>query len=178
MTETGAPARSPLPRRRGGSGTLRLTLLLMIVLLALGVVGLASLSLFHNSTPATPPPTRDEVVQRICTAYQTRNYDLLVAQIDPRAIPPAITTFTDAAKQALIGELRALDASDGPVTQCQVRRLTFNNLPPDPSRAQYELTITRAGTLSKQYTLLMTLVHQPDGSWKIARDSNFLGTPG
>lgn len=178
MTQTGAPARGPLPRRRGGSAALRLTLLLMIVLLALGVVGLASLSLFRF--PAQPPPlTQDAVVQRICTAYQTRNYDLLVAQIDPSPIPPTNTgSFSDAAKRALVGELQALDTSDGPVTQCQVRRLTFNNLPPDPSRAQYEFTVTRADVTSKQFTLMMTLVHQPDGSWKIARDSNFLGTPG
>jgi hypothetical protein len=178
VTETGAPARRPLPRRRGGSATLRLTLLLMIVLLALGVVGLASLSLFRLP-PHQPPLTQDAVVQRICTAYQTRNYDLLVAQIDPSPIPPAITgPFSDAAKRALIGELQALDASDGTVTQCQVHRLTFNNLPPDPTRTQYTFTITRADDLSKQFILMMTLVHQPDGSWKIARDSNFLGTAG
>jgi hypothetical protein len=178
VTETGAPVRSQLPRRRRRrSATLRLTLLLMIVLLALGVVGLASLSLLHFSTQ-TSPLTQDETVQRICTAYQTQNYDLLVAQIDPSPIPPAITgPFSDAAKQALIGELKALDASDGPVTQCQVRRLTFNNLPPDPTRTQYEFTITRADAL-KQFTLMMTLVRQSDGSWKIARNSNFLGTPG
>ena len=179
MTETGAPARSPLPRRRGGSATLRLTLLLMIALLALGVVGLASLSLFQFTLHTSPPLTQNDTVQRICTAYQTRNYDLLVAQIDPSPIPPANTgPFSDAAKRALIGELQALDASDGPVTRCQVQRLTFNNLPPDPTRAQYSFTITRAYDLSKQFTLMITLVHQPDGSWKIARDSNFLGTPG
>jgi hypothetical protein len=150
-----------------------LTLLFMIVLLALGTVGLASLSLFQFGARTS---AQQDTLQRICTAYQTQNYDLLVAQIDPTPIPPAVPDpFTDAAKQAILSELQALDTSAGTVTQCQAHRLVFASVSADPTHVPYGFTLIRARDPSKQISLTMTLVRQSNGDWKIARDSDFLG---
>ncbi|MFI5273391.1 MAG: hypothetical protein ACHQ4H_10215 [Ktedonobacterales bacterium] len=144
---------------------IRVTLALMSTLLVLGGLGAGSFLLL---TYAQRPTTQDDLAQRVCTAYQTRNYDLLVANVDPTPIKPAAPgAFTAAAQKAITTNLQALDAQSGAVTQCHFS--TLGVLAAGHQHVGFDLTRAHSAKTS----LVMDFVHQPDGQWKIARDSQF-----
>jgi hypothetical protein len=149
------------------------TLTLALLLLLLGLAGAKSVALLQD---ALRTPSADDIAQRACTIYQRQDYNFLLDQIDPTPLPPAYPNPFDAnARHALLDQLESLDASVGKVTQCSYRALTFDNndQSSQANQRQYVFTMERSTT----YTTVMTLARQPDGSWKISRDSNFFGGP-
>jgi hypothetical protein len=167
------PAETPARRAASSVGRtrLRVTLALALALVAAGLGAAEAATLLQR---ALRTPTADDIAQRICTAYERQDYDLLLSQIDPTPIPPAVPGPFDAgAKAALVGELRAEDGSAGPVTQCSYKVLVVNAPAPPADQRQYFFSMQR-GVL---YTSLMTLARQHDDTWLIQRDSNFLGAP-
>ncbi len=146
----------------------RVTVALIVVLLLMGALGAASLWALNGAQVSAPTSSEDQLAARICTAYQTRNYDLLIANIDPAPVPPtAPTAFTDAAQKAFAANLRALDTQSGAVTQCGFKQISGVS----GGHLHYGFTMTRAK--GRQSTLVMDFVQEKDGTWKIARDSQF-----
>lgn len=150
------------------SGTrLRVTLALAILLMATGIAGAYAASLLQT---ALKPPTSEDMAQLVCTAYIHQNYDLLIQQIDTTPAPPATGPF-DAA--ALRKQLRGADASEGTVRSCTYARLP--NATASATSIQYAFSMHRS-RLTATIGAVMTIVRQPDGTWKISRNSDFLGT--
>ncbi len=162
------------PSRKGiGIGRTRLRVALALAL-ALMLVGLASTEGAVLLQRALRTPSADDIAQRICTAYQTENYSLLVNQIDPATIPPNVTTPWDAqAQAALADQLHTEDAALGKVTRCSYSALTVTGGQQAATLRQYHFLLQRA----KLYSTAMNLKRQSDGSWLIARDNDFLGVP-
>ncbi len=181
-----ASAASPAPpattssRRRRGIGIrrvrLRLTLSLALLLCLLGIAGAESAALLLR---ALRIPTADDIAQRVCTAYQRQDYDVLVQAIDPAASPPEVPGPFDAAARAdLTGQLKALDTQAGPVTVCSFKALVSDAQAQATDHRQYIFTMTRGHGQPMVYTTLMTIVREADGSWLVTRTSNFVGGPG
>jgi hypothetical protein len=159
----------------GESPTLRLTLIFALVLLLVGVAGAGALALLRH---AMRTPAADDVAQIICTAYENQDYGLMLDQIDPKPIPPNnVGTFDSAAQDALQGTLHGVDASYGRVTACKYTHQAFAN-PPDRTRREYSFEMDRTkGRKQATFTTLLTIIQQPDGQWKVTRDSNIIGAP-
>lgn len=154
-------------RQSGSAG--RVTIALIVVLLALGALGAGSLWALNGVQLAAPTSSQDQLAGRVCTAYQTRNYDSLIANIDPTPVPPTqITSFNDAAKKSLTTNLQAQDSQNGPVTRCTFQQISAVAA----SHLHYGFNMTRAK--GRQSTQVMDFVQEKDGTWKIARDSQFL----
>ena len=163
--DKGAPA-TGRASRSGSAG--RVTLTLIVVLLAMGALGAGSLWALNGAQLSAPTSSEDQLAARICSAYQTSNYDLLIANIDPAPVPPtAPTAFTAAAQKAFAANLRALDTQSGAVTQCSFKQIAAIS----GGHVHYGFTMTRAK--GRQSTLVMDFVQEKDGTWKIARDSQF-----
>gem|GEM_PF-1861631 len=172
------------------SGAFGLWMTLVIVLVLLGVAGAGSYALLQR---ITRQPTAADIAQRVCTAYTTQDYQLLINQIDPTPIangntlPNGISStgpFDATAQNTLINTLKGLDASAGPVTSCQQHQLsTPGTSTPGTSAGasagtlQFIFIMRRANTPNVTYSSVMNLV-QHNGQWMVARDSNFVGTPG
>lgn len=157
--------------------------MLFIVLMLLGGAGAGSYLLLQQ---VTRNPTAADVAQRVCTAYTTQNYQLLIDQIDPapitgqNSLPTGVSSsgpFTSQVKSELVDILKALDASAGPVTSCQQHQLAFKGTSAHPTSIQFVFTMHRADTPKVTYSAVMNFVRS-NGTWKITRDSNFTSTPG
>jgi hypothetical protein len=148
---------------------LRVTLALALLLVIGGANAAIGASLLQQ---ALRTPTADDIAQRVCTAYLRQDYDLLLAQIDPAPIPPTVPgPFDAAARNALQGQLRALDGSAGSVTQCVYKEVSAAGQP--ANLRQYLYSMQRRVL----YTQAMDLARQSDGSWKLTRASDLLGGP-
>ena len=168
---------------RTGRGRLGLFLVLVISLLLLGVAGAGSYALLLQVTAA---PTVTDIAERVCTAYTTQNYQLLINQIDPTPIPGATPLpggaspsgpFDANAKNQLVSELQTLDVNYGPVVNCQQHQLVNGSGVADTSNsAQFIFLMHRSDTPNVTYSCLMNFVRQ-SGNWMVTRDSNFTGTP-
>jgi hypothetical protein len=161
---------------------LGLWMVLVIVLLLLGVAGAGSFALLQQ---VMRMPTAADIAQRVCTAYTTQNYQLLINQIDPAPVAEATTTpggisstsaFDSTAKNQLIATLKGLDKSAGIVVSCQQRQIVIKGSAANPASAQFVFLMHRADTPSVIYSSPMHFV-QRGGTWMVARDSNFTGTP-
>ena len=163
------------PVKVNRTAALRLTLLLAILLLLVGFAGIGAVQLLQR---AMRLPTSDDIAQLVCTAYTTQNYDELLTIVDPTPAQPAQTgPFDDATRTALAKTLKDLDTGSGKVTSCTYQEPKFDNVPQTGSRLQYVLTMRRSN-VTLDITMLITLVRQPDGSWKVWRGSDFTGIPG
>ncbi|HKS70370.1 MAG TPA: hypothetical protein VJQ45_08115 [Ktedonobacterales bacterium] len=154
-------------QKPGSAGGVTITLI--VVLLVVGALGAVSLWALDSAPGVAPTSSQDQLAGRVCTAYQTRNYDLLIANIDPTPVPPTQPLpFSDAAKKSLTSTLQAQDSQQGAVTQC-----SFQQLPGGAAdHVQYGFAMTRAK--GSKFTPVMNFVRQKDGTWKIARNSQFL----
>ena len=171
--QVAAPGAPPAPRKGAGLGRLRFRVTLAL-LLALMVAGLASTEGAVLLQRALRTPTADDIAQRVCTAYLTQDYGLLVSQIDPATILPNVTTPWDAqAQAALVGQLHIEDAALGQVTHCTYLELAASKGQQPANTRQYLFSMQRA----KLYSTGMDFNRQGDASWLIARDSDFLGVP-
>jgi hypothetical protein len=157
--------------------------MLFILLILLGGAGAVSYVLLEQ---VTRNPTAADVAQRVCTAYTTQNYQLLIDQIDPTPIagqgilPSSVSSsgpFSSQVKSELVDTLKSLDASAGPVTSCQQHQLAFKGSSARPTSIQFVFTMRRADTPKVTYSAVMNFVRR-NGTWMITRDSNFTGTPG
>jgi len=155
---------------------LRLTLALALALLLIGAAGAESAVLLER---ALRIPTAADIAQRVCTAYQRQDYDLLLDQIDPAPVPGMSGPFDRNAKNTLVSQLKALDAQAGAVTSCTYTELAAGQASGQaaqqqvPARRQFLFSMKRArGSL---YTAPMTLLQQADGGWKVSRASSFIG---
>jgi hypothetical protein len=176
-------------RVSSASPTLRLALVFALLLLALGVAAGASVSLLVRAIAGPPPVTQpsgsaggtpvvEDIGNQVCDAYVTQKYDALVRLIDPAPVPrTAAGTFNAAAQAALEAELKARDNSPGKVTKC-----TSSGPTPGTGAAEgksiFKLVMTR--TLDQKvtnFTQTIIAIKQADGSFKIERDSDFLGIP-
>lgn len=172
----GNPRTSATSAAERGGSALRATLLLAVLLALVGVAGGGALNLLQH---AMRVPTADDTAQLVCTAYSQQNYDLLLQQIDPAPVPPSNTGAFDA--NALRSQLKSLDASQGDVASsgttpgCTYKQLDFSNISVGNNALQYAFTLHRAHA-SKDFNLIMTLVRESDGTWKISRASNFTGS--
>lgn len=156
------------PEQRTGN-VLRSILLLAVLLMLVGFAGASALKLLQY---AMRVPTADDTAQLVCTAYSQHNYDLLLQQIDSAPVPPANSGAFN--QTALRSQLTSLDASQGDVTRCTYKQLDFNNISASNTALQYAFVMHRAHA-SKEFDLIMTFVHESDGTWKISRASNFTG---
>lgn len=167
QAEQGAGTRAARGAHKSGAAG-RVTIVLIVALLAVGALGAGSLWALNNAPLVAPTSSQDQLAGRVCTAYQTRNYDLLIANIDPTPVPPtAPTAFNDNAKAAFVAYLRSLDSQNGPVTHCTFKQISDVSA----GHLHYGFTITRAK--GRQSTLVMDFVQEKDGTWKLARDSQF-----
>lgn len=148
------------------------TITLIVVLLALGALGAASLWALNTAPGVAPTSSQDQLAGWVCTAYQTRNYDLLIANIDPAPVATAPTPFNDNAKKSLTINLQAQDSQNGPVTHCAYQPTSDVSA----DHLHYAFTLTRAQ--GHQSTLVMDFVREKDGTWKIGRDSYFTPSGG
>lgn len=147
-------------RSRASSGSaLRLTIFLLLVILLVGLAGAEAFSLLQY---AMRLPTADDIAQIVCTSYQTRNYDLLIKQIEPETAHPPTT---DLSNSALKQQLQALDSASGNVTAC-----SYSSEQISTGEVQYIFRVKRA-RVPQPGSLLLLLMHEPDGSWKISRGS-------
>ena len=167
---------------RKGHGRLGLWIVLLVVLSLLGGAGAGSYVLLEQVTRV---PTVTDIAQRVCTAYTTENYQLLIDQIDPSPISSGSTLpngfssagpFDSHAKSQLMSALKTLDTNFGRVTNCQQHQLIYKGTATNPNRVSFIFVMHRSGTPNVVYSCLMTLT-QYNGSWMITRDSNFIGTP-
>ncbi|MBF6591975.1 MAG: hypothetical protein IVW57_15810 [Ktedonobacterales bacterium] len=174
--EAGAPPRDartgakPAVEQRVGSA-LRAALALAVLLMLVGVAGGGALKLLRY---AMRTPTADDTAQIICTAYRQQNYDLLLQRIDSTPVPPANTGAFDA--NALRARLQVLDTSQGTVSSCAYRQLDFGTTATTPGALQYTFAMRRARA-ANEFDLIMTLIYESDGTWKVSRASNFTGLP-
>ena len=161
---------------------LALWIVLVIVLVLMGVAGAGSFSLLQQ---VTQPPTAADIAERVCTAYTTQNYQLLIDQIDPTPVAEATTspgtisstgTFDTAAQNQLINTLKALDESAGIVTSCRQQQIVFTGSAANPTIKQFQFTMHRADSPTAAFTSLMNFV-QHGGTWMVERNSDFYGTP-
>ncbi len=172
--EAGAPpkaagkAAKPAAAERSGSA-LRSMLLLAVLLTLVGLAGGGALKLLQH---AMRVPTADDTAQLVCTAYSQYNYDLLIQHIDPAPVAPSNTGTFD--PTTLRDQLKSLDASQGNVSTCTYKQLDFSNISVGNNALQYTFTMHRTHA-SKEFDLVMTLVHESDGTWKVSRASNFTG---
>ncbi|MGO8948720.1 MAG: hypothetical protein ACLQUY_13920 [Ktedonobacterales bacterium] len=167
---------------RAGRGQLGIWVSLVIVLSLLGVAGAESYAVLQQ---VTRTPTVTDIAERVCTAYTTQNYQLLISQIDPSPIagsstlPSGVSSsgpFNTTAKNELISELKTLDVSFGPVISCQQHQLVYSGTAPTVPKVQFIFVMHRSSTPKVTYSCLMNFV-QYGGGWMITRDSNFTGTP-
>lgn len=164
-TGTAAPKKPAAAGVRAGT-TLRVTIVLALLLLLIGVAGAGALKLLVH---AMRPPTSADTAQLVCTAFQRQDYPLLIQQIDTAPVPPATTGRFDAA--ALSAQLANLDATDGTVTACKYIKIGANDNP-----AQYSFTLQRSRAKSLT-SLVVYVIHESDGSWKIRSDSELANPP-
>lgn len=166
----GSPAEIAAPKKPdvgGASGgtRLRVTIVLALLLILVGVAAAGAVRLLEHAMRA---PTADDTAQLVCTAFQHQDYSLLLQQIDPAPVPPAASDKFDAT--ILRQQLMSLDASQGVVTSCRYNQLNTNVNP-----LQYDYTLRRARTTAP-ITLLVLIQHESDGTWKVSRGSNLIGT--
>ncbi|HEU5441697.1 MAG TPA: hypothetical protein VFU88_20610 [Ktedonobacterales bacterium] len=167
MSQTQASAQ----KAGGGSSVSRTTFLLLAVLLLIGAAGAGSYWVLGNARLSTDTTN---LAKRVCTAYQHADYDQLIAAIDPAPVPPKVPgDFTSAAQVSLKATLRSLDSRDGTVSKCQYAP---SGSGASQTRVPYTFTLTRAKATSHPLTLQMTFVREKNGTWEIARDSDFFGT--
>lgn len=164
-TGTATPKKPALARTSAGS-TLRMTIVLALLLAAVGVAGAGALKLLVH---AMRPPTADDTAQLICTAFQRQDYTLLIQQIDTTPVPPAASSPLNGT--ALRAQLTGLDSSDGTVTSCKYVKIGTSDTP-----AQYSFTLQRAHAATLT-SLVVYLVREADGSWKIRSDSELANPP-
>jgi hypothetical protein len=166
---------------RPGHGRLVLWLTLVVVLSLLGGAGAGSYVLLEQ---VTRPPTVTDIAQRVCTAYTTQNYQLLINQIDSGPITGGSSlpngfnlsgSFDSNAKNQLTSALKSLDANFGMVTSCQQHQLVYPGTV-NPGVVRFIFVMHRSGTPNVVYSCLMNF-KEASGSWTITRDSNFIGTP-
>jgi hypothetical protein len=166
---------------RPGHGRLELWLILVIVLSLLGGAGAGSYALLEQ---VTRTPSVTDIAQRVCTAYSTQNYQLLIDQIDSGPITGASSLpngfnlsgpFDSNAKNQLTSALKSLDTNFGRVTSCQQHQLVYSGTV-NPSVVRFIFVMHRSGTPDVVYSCLMNF-KEVGGSWMITRDSNFIGTP-
>lgn len=184
--KTGGPKQA---RVSSASPTLRLALVFALLLLALGVAAGASVSLLVHAIAGPPPaaqlagsagdkPAVEDIGNQVCDAYVTQKYDALVRLIDPAPVPPTASgAFNAAAQAALEAELKARDNSPGKVTKC-----TSSGPTPGTGAAEgksiFKLVMTRVlNQKLTSFTHTIIAIKQTDGSFKIERDSDFLGIP-
>jgi hypothetical protein len=166
---------------RPGHGRLVLWMVLVIVLSLLGGAGAGSYGLLEQ---VTRTPTVTDIAQRVCTAYTTQNYQLLVNQVDSGPVTGGSTLpngfnlsgpFDSNAKNQLTNALKTLDTDFGRVTSCQQHQLVYQGTA-NPSVVRFIFVMHRSGTPNVVYSCLMNF-SEASGSWMITRDSNFIGTP-
>lgn len=166
---------------RSGHGRLVLWVVLVIVLSLLGGAGAASYGLLEQVTRS---PTVTDIAQRVCTAYTTQNYQLLINQIDSGSITGGSTLpngfnlsgpFNSNAKDQLTNALESLDTNFGRVTSCQQHQLVYQGVA-NSSVVRFLFVMHRSGTPNVVYSCLMNLT-EVSGGWMLTRDSNFIGTP-
>ena len=186
--KTGGP-KPKQARVSSASPALRLALVFALLLLALGVAAGASVSLLVHAIAGPPPvaqpasgaggkPAVEDIGNQVCDAYVTQKYDALVSLIDPTPVPPTATgAFNAAAQTALMTELKAIDDKTGKVTKCTSSGPTSGTGATE-GKSIYKLVMTR--TLDQKltsFTHTIIAIRQADGSFKIERDSDFLGIP-
>lgn len=162
---TAAPKKTDSGGAPGGT-TLRVTILLALLLVLVGVAGAGALNLLEH---AMRLPTADDTAQLVCTAFQRQDYSLLIQQIDPTPVPPGASEPFDPA--TLRSQLTALDANEGTVKSCTYTKLNTGAATP----LQYTYTLHRS-RLAAPITLIVLMQQVQDGTWKITRGSNLIGT--
>lgn len=156
--------------RQGASFFLTPTIVLAVVLAAVGVGGVQAAGLLsHAMTPSQP----SDVASLACSAFQTQNYQQLINAFDANSTTASTAnTYTPT---ALTAKLRAQDATAGPITKCSYKLL--GQVPASASQgavANFGLSIQRAHQ-NAATTLVLIVDQQPDGTWKISRKSNLAG---
>ena len=141
------------------------TLGLAVVLALLGVGAAQAAGLLQH---AMRIPTAGDLAAQVCTDLETQNYTALVSQIAPASgVTGAQSTLNPATVAAT---LESLDNSAGRVTACQSTQLSIVSNSSHGAVANFALTIHRAHASAAQ-GLVLILLQQPDGSWKIDRTS-------
>ncbi|HLZ24264.1 MAG TPA: hypothetical protein VKQ30_19295 [Ktedonobacterales bacterium] len=164
-TEAAAPKKTAAAGASAGT-KLRVTIVLALLLVAVGVAGAGALKLLVH---AMRPPTADDTAQIVCTAFQRQDYPLLVQQIDTAPVPPATGGPLDVT--ALRAQLASQDTAYGKVVSCKYIRIGTSGNP-----AQYAFNLQRAHAKSLT-SLVVYIVREPDGSWKIRSDSELANPP-
>ncbi|MGH2514710.1 MAG: hypothetical protein ACRDHP_03560 [Ktedonobacterales bacterium] len=164
-TGTASPRKAATAGARAGT-TLRVTIVLALLLLIVGVAGGGALKLLVH---AMRLPTAADTAQIVCTAFQGQNYSLLLQQVDPAPVSGAGSGTFDGA--ALRAQLTSLDASVGKVTSCSYIKIGTNVNP-----AQYSFTLQRAHAKSTT-SLVIYIIQEAGGTWKLRSDSELANPP-
>lgn len=164
-TETESPRSAGGGAARAGT-TLRVTIALALLLLLVGIAGAGALKLLVH---AMRLPTAADTAQTVCTAFQRQDYNLLLQQIDPSPVPGGSTSTFNGS--ALRTQLVGLDANEGTVSSCKYIQIGSSVHP-----AQYSFTLQRTHTKATT-SLVIYIIQEPDGSWKLRSDSELANPP-
>lgn len=152
------------------SSGLALTLILAGALALAGVGAVQASGLLQH---ALRTASAGDLAAQVCTDLTTQNYHALTSQIDPSSDLPSTPSDLDPATAAAAFQTR--DSSAGKVSTCQYQQVSFVSSSSHGAVANYALTIRRGQQQASQ-SLVLVLIQQPDGTWKIARSSNLLGS--
>jgi hypothetical protein len=143
------------------------TIMLALALAVLGVGGVQAAALLkHALRPAGP----EVLAGQICSELKAHQYDQLASQVDPSPDPTQKASAVLDPK-TITGKLRALDGSVGSVATCAFQQLSYVDNSSHGAVANFSMTLQREKQGNMQAVLLI-LVQQPDGTWKIARSTN------
>ena len=169
------PADRSAANQRGNSSTTLLTVVLAMLLLAVGAAGYEAANLLHFAIVPTTGvnTTAASAAAFVCDALKQQEYQRLVAVIDPTPIPPAVTGAFDA--HQTIAQLQAQDASAGKVVSCAVAPYDSGSVVSTDGATRYQLTLRRTqAATSVSGTLVLRQQSGGAHGWLIERDSSFL----
>ncbi|HEX8731323.1 MAG TPA: hypothetical protein VF725_04595 [Ktedonobacterales bacterium] len=180
----GAPARAGAPpaktpaktpaRRDNQAPTTLITVALALLLTLVGLAGYGAALLLRETLAPQPPAIAASAASLsayVCDALKHKDYQGLVAVIDPATVSPTVTDAFDPA--ATVAALRAEDARAGVVVACAVAPYPPGSVVSSPSVTHLRLTLRRAHGAASTTTLTLAQTSGQRG-WLIERDSGFL----
>jgi hypothetical protein len=152
-----------------------ITVVLALLLLAVGAAGYQAASLLHYAI-TTPPSVNASAASTaafVCEALKTQEYQRLVSYIDPAPLPPAVTGAFDA--RLTIAQLQARDSNEGKVVACATAPYGSGSIVSTDGATRYQLIVRRANAATPASgTLVLRQASSGAHGWLIERDSSFL----
>ncbi len=169
---------NPAASQRGQQSTTLITVVLALLLLAVGAAGYEAASLLHYAISASSAvnASATSTAAFVCDALKRQDYQQLVTYIDPAPVPPSVTGAFDA--RLTIAQLQSVDTNQGKVVSCATAPYGSGSIVSTDGATRYQL-VTRRANAATPASGALVLRRSSSGAhgWLIERDSSFL-TPG